>query len=238
MEHKYHLQMLHCTWTVDPYVAWPYYSNDTDIWPFKVEPTVNYQIKHFDCLSFETATQIVDRKRLLLHLNHSHTIPVLVNVTPRQYLFQYLQQRITISARFYVFRVRNLFTNTISLVSLATFGALLIKEYLHLRPFCFFLSVWKETHSTASVLVWRRQWSKNTTHGLLVPAAVLSFIVYSYFGRENETMSSNSLQRLVGIFSPYWSIDWVGCSVPPWSYDNFLPAKNKFPRILRNKFGV
>ena len=95
MEHKYHLQMLHCTWTVDPYVAWPYYSNDTDIWPFKVEPTVNYQIKHFDCLSFETATQVVDRKRLLLHLNHSHAIPVLVNVTPRQYLFQYLQQRIT-----------------------------------------------------------------------------------------------------------------------------------------------
>ena len=177
MEHKYHLQMLHCTWTVDPYVAWPYYSNDTDIWPFKVEPTVNYQIKHFDCLSFETATQIVDHKRLLLHLNHSHTIPLLVNVTPRQYLFQYLQQRITISSRFYVFRVRNLFTNTISLVSLATFGALLIKEYLHLRPFCFFLSVWKGTHSTASVLVWRRQWSKNTTHGLLVPAAVLSFIV-------------------------------------------------------------
>ena len=37
-----------------------------------------------------------------------------------------------------MFRVRNLFTNTISLVSLATFGALLIKEYLHLRPLCFF----------------------------------------------------------------------------------------------------
>ena len=49
-----------------------------------------------------------------------------------------------------------------SLVSLATFGALLIKEYLRLRPFHQILSVCKAIHSTASVLVWRRQWSKNT----------------------------------------------------------------------------
>ena len=164
MEHKYHLQMLHCAWTVDPYVAWPYYSNDTDIWPFKVEPTVNYQIKHFDCLSFETATQIVDRKRLLLHLNHSHTIPLLVNVTPRQYLFQYLQQRITISARFYVFRVRNLFTNTISLVSLATFGVLLIKEYLHLRPFCFFFSRFEKEHIQLQAFSFGEDSGRKTQH--------------------------------------------------------------------------
>ena len=43
-----------------------------------------------------------------------------------------------------MFRVRNLFTNTISLVFLATFGALLIKEYLHLRPFVFFSRFEKE----------------------------------------------------------------------------------------------
>ena len=50
----------------------------------------------------------------------------------------------------------------------------------------------------------------------------------SYFGCENETTSSNSLPRLVGIFSPYWSIDWVGCSTPPWSYDNFLLQRKSF----------
>ena len=203
-----------------------------------------------------------------------------MNVTPRQYLFQYLQQRIAISARFYVFRVRNSFTNAINLVSLATLGVLLIKEYLHLRPFLQILSVCKAIYSTASVLVWQRHWSKNTVlcgenesvlfgwpwkqlwsfifswsstvsfcrfntrsshrsscSQLYRLSVYLLFERVSYFGRENETTSSNSLQRLVGIFSPYWSIDWVGCSVPPWSYDNFLPAKNKFPRILRNKFG-
>lgn len=139
-----------------------------------------------------------------------------------------------------MFRVRNLFTNTISLVSLATFGALHIKEYLHLRPLCFFLSVYKATHSTASVLVWRRQWSKNTVlcgenepvlfgwpwkqlwSFIFSWSSTVSFCRFNtrssyrsscfqlyrlsvyllferdiYFGRENETKSSNSLQRLL-----------------------------------------
>ena len=31
-----------------------------------------------------------------------------------------------------------------------------------------------------------------------------------YFDRGNETTSSNSIQRFVGILSAYWSIGWVG----------------------------